>query len=149
MQLVIQRVRSAQVSVDEKVVARIEKGLVVLVGFGANEAPDSIEEMARRVVSLRIFDDDAGRMNYSIRDIKGGILLVPQVTLTADIETGNRPSFHTAAPIKEASELFEQFAQALKAKTSNVSTGVFRTHMVVALENDGPVTFVLDSDKSG
>jgi len=145
MRVVIQRVRSASVSVDGREVARIGQGAVALVGFSADEAvaQQAAHRMAQRLLSLRLFDDASGRLNRSLTDVGGELLLIPQVTLTASLEKGTRPSFHTAAPPERAKPLFETLAASARGLYSKVATGAFQAHMVVALEHDGPVTFVL------
>ena len=100
--------------------------------------------IAHRILTLRIFDDDAGRLNRSLQDVQGELLVIPQITLTASLTTGTRPSFHTAAPPEVAKVLYEALVSAIRAIYPSVTVGVFQTEMVVALENDGPVTFVLD-----
>jgi D-tyrosyl-tRNA(Tyr) deacylase len=102
--------------------------------------------MAKRLVSLRVFDDGEGRLNRSVQDVQGELLLVPQITLSASLSKGTRPSFHTAAPPEAARELFERFVLAVRTVYPRVSTGLFQAHMVVRLENDGPVTFVLTDE---
>jgi len=144
MRTVLQRVRSASVAVDGREVASIAQGLVALVGFGAAETPDALQRMARRLLSLRLFDDDAGRLNRSLPDVGGELLVVPQVTLTTRLDSGARPSFHTAAKPDDARRLFDAFLECLKQAHPAVKAGVFQAHMLLRLENDGPVTFVLD-----
>jgi D-tyrosyl-tRNA(Tyr) deacylase len=130
---------------DGREVAAIGPGLVALVGFSAGEtAGPQLERLARRLVQLRIFDDAQGRLNRSLQDVQGELLLIPQITLTASLESGNRPSFHTAAPAAAAGELFASFVKAVRTISPKVQAGVFQAHMIVSLENDGPVTFVLD-----
>lgn len=169
MRLVIQRVRSATVTAESpaetqvggganpakttavggasREVARIGQGVVILVGFSAQEQPqlEVLERLSRRLVDLRIFDDGQGRMNRSLRDVDGELLLIPQITLTASLAKGTRPSFHTAAGAEAARGLFEAFVTSLKSQYAKVVTGVFQAKMIVTLENDGPVTFVLES----
>ena len=145
MRIVIQRVRKATVSVDGREIAQIGHGLLALVGFSAEEPPDGFARMAQRIVKLRIFDDEQGRLNRSLQETNGELLLVPQITLTASLAKGTRPSFHTAAAPEAARSLFEQFVQAATSHYPQTRSGVFQAHMVVSLENDGPVTFVIDS----
>ena len=144
MRVVIQRVRNASVSVDGHDVARIGHGLLALVGLAAEERPETAPRMAKRLVNLRIFDDEAGRLNRSLQDVQGEILLVPQITLTASLSKGTRPSFHTAAAPEAARGLFDRFVQEVRVAYPKTVSGVFQSHMVVSLENDGPVTFVLE-----
>ena len=149
MRIVIQRVRSASVRVGDQHVATIGHGLLALVGFAAADTLESapLTRLAERLVKLRIFGDDEGKLNHSVQQVDGEILLVSQVTLTADIHKGNRPSFHTAAPPEISRTLFEEFVLAVKHAYPKVATGVFQAHMVVSLENDGPVTLLVDSRK--
>ena len=146
MRVVLQRVRNASVTVGGREVAQIGQGLLALAGFSATDltGEPGFERMAKRILGLRIFDDANGRLNLSLDEINGGLLLVSQVTLTASLTKGSRPSFHTAAPVEAARILFETFAQTVNRLFPRVQTGRFQAHMVVALENDGPVTFVLD-----
>ncbi len=145
MRLVIQRVRKAAVRVDGRDVAAIGPGLAVLVGFAAGDLPGpALEHMAERLLGLRVFDDDQGRLNRSVREVAGEVLLIPQVTLTATLAKGTRPSFDTAAPAAKARELFGLLVQHVRARHGKVAEGVFQAHMVVNLENEGPVTLVLD-----
>ena len=144
MRAVVQRVRSASVTVDGRETARIGPGLLVLAGFAPQDTPQVLSRMASRLVCLRIFDDEAGRLNRSLKDIAGELLLIPQVTLTSSLAKGTRPSFHTAAAPDAARERFDGFVQAVKSLHPHVVTGVFQAHMLVRLENEGPVTFVLD-----
>jgi len=150
MRTVIQRVRSASVLVCDapehpgREVATITRGVLALVGFSATERPQALERMANRILALRLFNDAEGRLNRSLQDVAADLLVVPQVTLTTSLAKGARPSFHTAAPPAAAQHLFESFVRLLKARHPTVQTGVFQAHMLVRLENDGPVTFVLD-----
>lgn len=145
MRLVVQRVRSAAVEADGREAAAIGRGLLVLVGFSAEgEPPERLARMAERLVKLRAFDDEAGRINRCLAEVQGALLVVPQVTLTASLEKGSRPSFHTAAAPELARSLFEAFVGKLRSLHPDVQTGVFQAAMLVRLENDGPVTFVLE-----
>lgn len=144
MRLVIQRVREATVEVDHKEVVHIGPGLVVFVGFTAHEEPTNFPRIAEALVRLRIFDDDAGRLNRSLTDAGGEVLVVPEITLVASLAKGYRPSFDVAAGSQKARDLFEAFVRSLQAIHPNVSAGIFQAHMVVHLANDGPVTFVID-----
>ena len=141
MRVVIQRVSHANVIVDNQVTGAIEKGLMVLVGFGQNDNEDVLKPMAEKIANMRIFGDEAGRMNLSLIDISGGLLLVPQFTLYADTSKGRRPEFFSAKPPKEANELFDKFVTVFsRMGISKVQQGQFQAHMHVNLENDGPVT---------
>jgi D-tyrosyl-tRNA(Tyr) deacylase len=144
MKTVIQRVKSAKVTVDGKEVARIEKGLLLLLGIGQKDTPVEINKLIDKIINLRIFEDKAGKMNLSLKDIQGEILVVPQFTLHANTEKGRRPSFEKAKNPKDAKSLFEEFLKKLKKEGFNPKSGVFGAHMLVSLENDGPVTIIID-----
>ena len=146
MRALVQRVREASVKVDGRVAGSIGSGLLVLAGVGAGDDGSDREWLARKIVALRIFDDEAGTMNRSIVDVGGEILAVSQFTLFASTRKGARPSWSAAAPPELAAPAFEQFAAALAAAIGKpVATGVFGAAMQVALVNDGPVTIWLDS----
>jgi D-tyrosyl-tRNA(Tyr) deacylase len=146
MRLVIQRVREASVTVDGQITGQIGAGLLVLAGFAPTDTTDSLAWMCRKLVQLRIFGDDNGQMNRSVRDIGGQILVVSQFTLLADARKGNRPSYIGAAPPAVAEPLYEQFVAMVAAELGQpVPTGIFGADMQVRLLNDGPVTIVLDS----
>jgi D-aminoacyl-tRNA deacylase len=142
---VIQRVRRASVTVEEEAVAEIGGGLLVLAGVEKGDGEDAMRTAARKIRELRVFSDDAGKMNRDVRDAGGAILAVSQFTLAGSIERGRRPSFDNAEEPERARALFELFAAELAATGIPVRTGRFREMMVVSLENDGPVTFVLQS----
>jgi D-tyrosyl-tRNA(Tyr) deacylase len=142
---VIQRVSEASVSVDGQSVGRIGAGLCILLGVGKGDNSDTAAALAEKVKNLRIFDDEFGKMNRSVVDCGGAILVVSQFTLYADCGKGNRPSFSDAAPPGLAQELYQEFANRLRAAGLNVATGQFQAHMKVTLINDGPVTLVLES----
>ena len=142
---VLQRVSSAEVKVDGAVVGSIGRGLVALVGVRRDDAAGDADRLAERIVHLRIFPDDAGKMNRSVGDIGGAVLVVSQFTLYADTARGRRPSFTAAAPPDQAEELVDRLAAAIARFGIPVETGRFRAHMEVALVNDGPVTLILDS----
>jgi len=144
MRVVLQRVSSASVTVDGAVVGTIEHGFLLLVGFTAGDGEEQIEWMAEKVVGLRVFPDDEGRMNRDIREVDGAALVVSQFTLYADARKGRRPSFVEAAPPEEAEPLYERFTQALRARGIFAQTGVFGALMDVTLVNDGPVTLLLE-----
>jgi len=147
MRAVVQRVTRARVLVDGRVTGEIEKGLVVLVAVGRNDSPNTPAEMARRLAQLRIFDDDAGKMNHSLFDVGGAVLAVSQFTLYGDARGQRRPSFLGAAPPEQGRAGYDEFVRALEALKVRVATGIFQAHMSVELVNDGPVTILLDSDK--
>ena len=142
----MQRAREASVSVDGRIVGAIGSGLVVFAGIGTEDGDDDRDWLARKIVALRIFDDDAGAMNRSVFDVGGGILAVSQFTLFASTKKGARPSWSAAAPPELAAPAFARFVEALAAALGkSVATGVFGEAMQVALVNDGPVTIWLDS----
>lgn len=145
MRAVIQRVLSAQVTVDDQAVGAIQAGLLVLVGAADGDGPGDATQLADKLVNLRIFSDNAGRFQHSLLDIQGEALVVSQFTLLADTRRGRRPSFTGAAPPDLAAPLVDAFAQALRALGVRVQTGRFGAHMVVSLQNDGPVTITLDT----
>src|SRR5919108_2925842 len=147
MRAVIQRVTSARVIIDEKEYSRIGKGLLVLLGVEKEDTDEDAEMLARRIVELRIFEDDAGKMNRSIAETGGQILAVSQFTLLGDCRKGRRPSFDPAAPPDVARTLYERFVDQIKVLGIPVSTGVFQAMMDIELTNQGPVTFILDSRK--
>jgi D-tyrosyl-tRNA(Tyr) deacylase len=153
MRAVLQRVRHARVEVDDRVVGAIGPGLLVLVGVERGDGPDDVAHIAGKIRDLRIFDDDGGddgkvRMNRAVGDIGGGVLVVSQFTLAADCRRGRRPSFDHAAAPDDARRLYEDVVAALRASGLPVETGEFQAAMRVTLENDGPVTFVLESRRA-
>jgi len=141
----LQRVTEASVSVAGEVVGRIGPGLVVLIGVARGDTEKDAQSLAQKTVNLRIFADEASKFNLSVLDIKGELLVVSQFTLLADTRKGRRPSFTEAAPPEQAEELFEQFVQQTRATGLKVETGRFQQHMLVEINNDGPVTVLLDS----
>jgi len=142
----VQRVREASVTVDGRIAGAVGPGLLVLAGIGSDDGDDDREWLARKIVALRIFDDDAGTMNRSVVDAGGGILAVSQFTLFASTKKGARPSWSGAAPPEVAAPAFDRFVAALAAALGkSVATGIFGATMQVALVNDGPVTIWLDS----
>lgn len=145
MKAVVQRVAQASVEVDGAVVGAIGRGLVVLVGVARDDTDEDAHLLSDKVVNLRILPDSEGKFNLSALETSSGILAVSQFTLFADTSKGRRPSFTTAAPASEARPLFEQFVTLLKATGLCVATGRFQEHMLVKIENDGPVTVVLDT----
>ena len=146
MRIVVQRVQHASVTVEGRITGQIGPGLLVLAGFAPDDTPAVLEWMARKLVQLRIFADDEDKMNRSVQDVNGQILVVSQFTLLADARKGNRPSYAGAAPPALAIPLYEQFVLRLTQQLSQpVATGEFGADMQVALLNDGPVTIVLDS----
>ena len=141
----IQRVSEARVSVSDEVVAEIGHGVLALIGVRRGDNDAAVERMLERLLSYRLFADSDGRMNLSVREVAGGLLLVPQFTLAADTKKGTRAGFSTAAEPGEARRLFTQLVEAARATYAPVSAGVFGAHMKVALVNDGPVTFWLET----
>ncbi|MCD6494874.1 D-tyrosyl-tRNA(Tyr) deacylase [Candidatus Bipolaricaulota bacterium] len=144
MRIVLQRVSKGAVRVDGETVASIGSGLVLLVGFTHGDSEETFARTAEKVVDLRIFEDESGKMNRSLHDTSGQIIAVPQFTLYGSTSKGRRPSFAHAAVPQEASRLFTLFVDALRETGVPVQTGVFGAHMEVDIENDGPVTFVLE-----
>lgn len=145
MRAVLQRVTHASVEVDEAVVGQIGAGLVVLLGVATNDVATDVRFLTEKICTLRIFSDERGKMNRSLLDMGGAVLLVSQFTLLARTANGRRPSFEEAASPDEARRLYEQLGQELREQGIKVETGVFSAHMRVTLLNDGPVTIVLDS----
>lgn len=145
MRVVLQRVAHASVTVEEKVIGKIQRGFLLLVGVTHDDAMEDMEYLVRKIVQMRIFEDEEGKLNRSIQDIGGEILSVSQFTLYADTKKGNRPSFSKAAPGDVAMEMFEQFNGLLRETGIPVETGQFGADMKVELLNDGPVTILLDS----
>jgi D-tyrosyl-tRNA(Tyr) deacylase len=145
---VIQRVTRASVRVDARVAGEIGTGLLVLLGVSRGDNPESAAYLAEKIVNLRIFSDPAGKMNLSLLDVGGSALVVSQFTLYGDTRGGRRPSYIQAAPPQEANRLYEEFVRSMRALDIKVETGVFQAHMQVELVNDGPVTILLDSEKT-
>lgn len=143
MKLVIQRVTHASVTIENKLFSSIQKGALVLFGVEKDDSEDMLDYYAQKLLKLRIFEDENGKMNKSLLDIKGEILVVSQFTLCADCKKGTRPSFDNAKEPKSAKEYYEKFVQILKTSGLNVQTGVFAAHMDVELVNNGPVTIIL------
>jgi len=144
---VVQRVSSARVLVGDRVAGEIGRGLLVLVGVTHADGPADVAFLATKIAGLRVFEDDQGKMNLSVTDVAGAVLVVPQFTLYGDCRKGRRPSFDMAAPPARAQALYDELVARLRAQQVPVSTGVFQAHMQVELVNDGPVTLLLDSDR--
>lgn len=145
MKLVIQRVKEASCTVDNKITGRIDQGFLVLVGIDVNDDKEVILKMANKMSKLRIFDDENHKMNLSLYDVNGSVLSISQFTLLADCSKGNRPSFTNALNGERAIDLYNYFNDCLKELGLIVETGIFGADMKIALINDGPVTIVLDS----
>jgi D-tyrosyl-tRNA(Tyr) deacylase len=148
MRAVLQRVTRARVTVHDVVTGEIAAGLVVLVAVGREDSAATVSAMAEKILNLRIFEDAEGKMNLSLLDTKGSALVVSQFTLYGDARGQRRPSFVKAAPPEMGKQLYEEFVRALKALGVPVETGVFQAHMALELVNDGPVTILLDSEKT-
>lgn len=148
MRILIQRVKSAAVSVDGKIVSEIGKGMLLLAGIGKDDKAEDIEKLAKKVVNLRIFEDEHRKMNLNIKQVEGQILSVSQFTLYADTKKGNRPGFDQSAGPDPAKNLWQRFNILLRNAGIEVKEGIFGAHMEVALINDGPVTIWLDSEKA-
>ncbi|RUO63704.1 D-aminoacyl-tRNA deacylase [Pseudidiomarina insulisalsae] len=148
MKALLQRVTKAQVEIDDKVVGSIEQGLLILLGITPDDNQEIATKLAKRVAGYRLFSDADDKMNLSLTDIDGGALVVSQFTLAADTNSGRRPSFSSAAPPAQAEPLYRHFVAALEQLGIRVATGEFGADMQVSLTNDGPVTFLLDTEKN-
>ena len=144
MKAVIQRVKSASVTIDGKVYSQIAEGCLVLLGIDKSDRTENADKIAEKLVNLRIFEDEQGKMSKSVKDIGGELLVVSQFTICADLKKGNRPSFDNAMPPDEAEKLYEYTVSKIKTFDVPVKTGVFGAHMEVNLLNNGPVTFILE-----
>jgi D-tyrosyl-tRNA(Tyr) deacylase len=145
MRAVIQRVSSAQVTVNDQVVGKIERGFLVLLGVTHSDGEAEVRLLARKIAGLRVFEDSDGKMNLSLAEIGGAVLAVSQFTLYGDVRKGRRPSFIDAARPEQAEPLYQRFCHLLAAEGVAVAQGVFQAHMAVALVNDGPVTIWMDT----
>lgn len=146
MKLVIQRVNNAKVDVDNKTIGQIEKGFLVLLGVGPEDTREIADFLVEKLCNLRVFEDENQKMNLSIKDIDGELLIVSQFTLYADCKKGNRPSFSNAAKPEKANELYEYFMEKCREKVRKVEHGEFGADMKVSLLNDGPVTIILEKE---
>ena len=146
MRAVVQRVRQASVTVEGRVVGAIQRGLAILVGVHAGDTEAEAQWMASKIATLRIFDDDEGKLNRSVLDVGGSALVVSQFTLYGDARKGRRPSYTEAAPPDVAEPLIRRLVELLEAEGVPVQAGVFRAHMLVEIHNDGPVTILLEQD---
>lgn len=144
MKLVIQRVDNAKVEVENKMVGGIKKGFLVLLGVAPEDKKETADFLVHKLVNLRVFTDENDKMNLSVKDINGELLIVSQFTLYANCKNGNRPSFEQAAKPEQANELYEYFVEKCKEENINVQTGEFGAHMQVSLLNNGPVTIILE-----
>ena len=147
MRAVVQRTLQSSVTVDEQVIGSAGQGLTVLLGVGQGDTEEDVSYLAEKIINLRIFSDAAGKMNLSLLDIKGDLLVISQFTLYADCRKGRRPSFDGAASPQLAEELYESFLQCCREFGITVSSGKFQSEMIVALDNHGPVTMLLDSKR--
>ncbi len=148
MRAVLQRVTSARVRFGDAIAGEIGRGLLVLLGVASGDTAADATAIAAKITTLRVFEDDAGKMNLSVGDVQGSVLIVSQFTLLGDCRGGRRPSYLEAAPPDQASALYEAVVAAVRAAGLPVATGVFRAHMAVELVNDGPVTLLVDSTKA-
>lgn len=144
MKFVIQRVKEAEVNIDNKTVGKIDKGFVVLIGITHTDTKEIADYLIKKLINLRVFEDEKGKMNLSLNDVNGQLLLVSQFTLYADCSSGNRPSFTDAAKPNIANSLYEYIISECKKMNYKVETGVFGADMKVSLINDGPVTIILE-----
>lgn len=148
MRAVVQRVLDARVTVEDDCVGKIDKGLLVFLGISQEDGEQEVKYIIDKITNLRIFEDADSKMNLSLLDIQGSLLIVSQFTLYGDVRKGRRPSFDKAARPNEAKALYDLFVAECKALGLPISTGVFQAHMVVSLANDGPVTILIDSEKN-
>ncbi len=146
MKLVVQRVKNAKVEVENKIVGNINKGFLVLLGVTHNDNKEVADYLVRKLCNLRVFEDENEKMNLSIKDVQGELLIVSQFTLYADTTGGNRPSFINSAKPEEANKLYEYFCEQCQKNEIKVKTGIFGAHMDVSLLNDGPVTIILEKE---
>ncbi|HHV17623.1 MAG TPA: D-tyrosyl-tRNA(Tyr) deacylase [Thermoanaerobacterales bacterium] len=147
MRAVIQRAKTASVSVNGEKIAHIDQGLVIFLGVADGDTVEDVDYLANKIVGLRIFEDEEGKMNKSVQDVDGAMLIVSQFTLLGDTRKGRRPSFIQAAQPDKAQKLYEEFVETCKKKIKNVEKGQFQAEMLVRIFNDGPVTILLDSKK--
>ena len=147
MKFVIQRVIKASVEVNKEIVGKIDKGFMILIGIKQNDTKEIADFMIKKMSKLRVFEDEKDKMNLSIRDVEGKVLLVPQFTLYANCKSGNRPDFIDAAKSDFANKIFEYIISKCREEGLEVNTGIFRADMKVSLINDGPVTIIMDSEE--
>ena len=146
MKFIVQRVNKSQVEVEEKIVGKIDKGFMVLIGITHNDSKELADFLVSKLFNLRVFEYENGKMNLSLKDVQGSLLLISQFTLYADCTSGNRPSFTNAAKPEFANELYEYIIEECKKQIPNVQTGIFGADMQVSLVNDGPVTIILEKE---
>ncbi|GAJ07656.1 unnamed protein product [marine sediment metagenome] len=147
MRAVVQRVKEGSVEIKEKETGKIEEGLIILLGVGQKDTEEDAGYLAEKIVNLRIFEDKEGKMNLSVKDISGQILVISQFTLYGDCKKGRRPSFISAALPEKAIKLYDYFVKCIKNYGLKIETGEFQAMMLVKIYNDGPVTIILDSEK--
>jgi D-aminoacyl-tRNA deacylase len=147
MRIIVQRVTTAKVTVDQRIIGSIKAGILVLVGFELSDTDADDDFIINKLLGLRIFSDEQDKMNLSVMDVSGGILIVPNFTLYGDVRKGFRPSFSASCPVEIAKTYYERFAEKIQHAYSQVEFGVFQGDMAVELVNDGPVTILLDSKK--
>ncbi len=147
MRVVVQRVKYSSCTVENKLISSIDKGFMLLIGFKENDTEAEIEKLLKKVIGLRIFEDEFGKMNKSLLDVNGSILAISQFTLYADCKHGNRPSFTEAMKFDKASQYYDLFCERLRELGFDVKKGIFGADMKIELLNDGPVTILLDSDQ--
>jgi D-tyrosyl-tRNA(Tyr) deacylase len=148
MRAVVERVSRARVTVGNDVIGDIERGLLVLLGVGAEDSAADADYLSGKIIGLRLFEDDSGKMNKAVGEVGGKVLVVSQFTLYGDVRRGKRPSFDAAAPPERARELYQYFVERVRATGLQCETGRFQERMQVELVNDGPVTILLDSSKA-
>lgn len=146
MKFIVQRVNKSQVEVEEKIVGKIDKGFMVLIGITHNDTKEIADFLVRKLINLRVFEDENGKMNLSLKGVQGSLLLISQFTLYADCTSGNRPSFTNAAKPEFANELYEYIIEECKKQIPNVQTGIFGADMQVSLINEGPVTIIMEKN---
>lgn len=147
MRIIVQRVKEASVKVEDKIVGEIQKGLMVLVGFEESDTEKDYDYIANKILGLRIFADKDDKMNLSVKDVFGGVLIVPNFTLYGDVRKGFRPSFTASCPVVKAKDYYKAFMKRMAAEFPLVEAGIFQADMEVALINDGPITIMLDSKR--
>ena len=145
MKVLVQRVKWAQVQINQEVVGKIDRGLLLLLGVEKGDSYQNADKLINKVLAYRIFSDEAGKMNLSVQEVGGGLLIVSQFTLVADTAKGLRPSFSSAAPPDEGKRLYQYWLEEMEKRHSTVQAGVFGADMQVSLLNDGPVTFMLEA----